>query len=119
MTAFDYSSLYATSKRLVDRFGLDASLRKVTGGSYDPVTGIVSGGSTADTNVRAVITNITKDYVSEAEIQQGDRIAIVDGAVAPTLSDLLIVGSDIWQIVNVVEINPGATALLYKAQVRK
>ncbi|UHC82262.1 hypothetical protein LS633_28415 [Pseudomonas sp. NIBR-H-19] len=45
MSAF-YDRMAATALRLIERFGLAATLSEVTPGEYDPVTGVETGGAT-------------------------------------------------------------------------
>lgn len=52
------------------------------------------------------------------EVQSGDRMAIIGPAVAPTLTDKLMVGASALTIVNIAPISPAGTAVAYKLQVR-
>lgn len=118
--AFDYAPLANAATGLIADFGQDATIRRVSGDTYDPVTGITTGGTTTDTAVRAVVVGISKDYAAQlgGNIQAGDRMALI-ATNAPLVSDALVLGSDTWAILDVQEVNPGGTALLYKAHVRR
>jgi hypothetical protein len=52
------------------------------------------------------------------EVQSGDRMAIIGPAVAPQLTDKLMVGASPLTIVNIVPVNPAGVAVAYKLQVR-
>lgn len=119
--AFDYSSLDTVARELIADFGQAATLRRITGATYDPVTGSASGGTTTNTSVTTVLVGIDKAYAeaNAGSIEAGDQMALLDSQVEPLLSDTLIVGSDHWQVQAVIEVNPGGTALLYKAHVRR
>lgn len=118
--AFDYAPLADVAVSLIADFGQDATIRRVSGGTYDPVTGTTTGTTTTDTTVSAVVVGISKDYAAQlgGNVQAGDRMALI-ATDAPLVSDSLILGSDTWAILDVQEVNPGGTALLYKAHVRR
>lgn len=118
--AFDYSPLAAVAVSLVDKFGQDATVRRITGEAYDPVTGVLTGGTTTNTTVRAVIVGIAKDYAEQlgGSVQSGDMMALV-ASYAPLASDSLILGADTWAILDVQEVKPGPVGLLYKAHIRR
>lgn len=52
------------------------------------------------------------------EVQSGDRMAIIGPAVAPQLTDKLMVGASALTIVNIVPVNPADVAIAYRLQVR-
>ena len=118
--AFDYAPLESVAASLIADFGQSVTIRRVTCESYDPVTGITTGGTNSDTTVSAVIVGISKDYAAQlgGNVQQGDRMALI-ATNEPLVSDSLIIGSDTWAVLDVQEVNPGGTALLYKAHVRR
>jgi hypothetical protein len=118
--AFDYSPLAAVAVSLIADFGQDATVRRVSGGTYDPVTGTSTGDTTTDTSVRAVVVGIAKDYAEQlgGNVQAGDRMALI-ATNEPLVSDSLILGSETWAILDVQIVNPGGVALLYKAHVRR
>lgn len=118
--AFDYSPLAAVAVSLIADFGQAATIRRVSGDTYDPVTGTTTGGTTTDTAAQAVIVGISKDYAAQlgGSVQSGDMMALI-ATYAPVQSDSLILGADTWAILDVQEVKPGDTALLYKAHVRR
>jgi len=118
--AFDYSALATAASDLIEEFGRAATLRTITGQTYTPSTSLYSAGTTTDVAVSAVIVGITKDDKEQfgGNVAVDDRMALVADS-APVIGGFLIIGSDTWQIIAVLEVNPGGTALIYKAQVRK
>jgi len=125
MSAF-YDKMGATALRLISRFGQEITLRDTVPGEYDPVT----GGSTPDVEVDQPAQAILQDYalqqagMSYAEdtvIRQGDKKILVaaQGLTPPTLTTTVLAGGATWTIVNVKEINPAGTPLVYELQGRR
>lgn len=121
MPTYDYTGIRSTARSLLTKFGQTLILRRLSGSSYDPVTGVVSGGSTSDTNIQAVALTITSDYIARVgadSVQADDRLYIIEDTTAPLVSDTLVIAAVPWSIVRVEAINPGGTAMLYRVQVR-
>lgn len=90
------------------------SLRRTTPGTYDPVTGTTTGGSTQDLPVAGLYVAMSKDYVETHQIETGDRLAILTGETEPKLTDKLVDGGAVKQIVSIDATNPAGTPLCYK-----
>lgn len=118
MTAFDYATLAATATRLLNRFGRAMQVKRAVPGTYDPVTGQETGASTLYANTIGAFMQITTAYAATHEVQQGDRLALIDATIAPELTDALVVGASELVIVNIESINPAGTPLAYRMQVR-
>jgi hypothetical protein len=122
--AFDYASLATTAAELIAEFGQSLSIRAAaSGGTYDPVTGETTpGGPDVETAFNGVPLNITEEYATEVgtqNIRVRDQLVYAEpGMPRPTMSDLVQIGTEWWQIVNIVEIAPGGLPLLYILQVR-
>lgn len=125
MSAF-YDRMSATALRLIERFGQTITLRDTVPGEYDPVT----GGSTPETTVDQPAQAILQDYaiqqagMSYAEgtvIQQGDKKILVaaQGLTPPQLTTTVLADGATWTIVNIKEINPAGTPLVYELQGRR
>ncbi len=125
MSAF-YDRMSATALNLIARFGQSITLRDTVPGEYDPVT----GGSTPETTVDQPAQAILQDYalqqagMSYAEgtvIRQGDKKILVaaQGLTPPTLTTTVIADGATWTIVNIKEINPAGTPLVYELQGRR
>ena len=118
MTTFDYSGLAATATRMLSRFGRAMQVKRTLPGAYDPVTGKETGCDTLYANTVGAFMKITADYTATHEVQQGDRLAMIDATVEPALTDKLVVGADELAIVAIDAINPAGTSLAYRLQVR-
>jgi hypothetical protein len=116
--AFDYSPIAATASRLIAEFGQVCQVRTVTGATHNAATGVVSGGTTVNTNVNGVIVAFNKSNTpADALIQAGDKLAILDGSIG--VGNELVHDSEAWECVQVWPIKPGDTNIVWRAQVRK
>lgn len=125
MSAF-YDRMASTALRLIEQFGQTIILRDTVPGEYDPV----SGAQTPDVEVDQPAQAILQDYalqqagMSYAEgtvIKQGDKKILVaaQGLTPPTLTTTVLADGATWTIVNVKEINPAGTPLVYELQGRR
>lgn len=121
-----YDRMASTALRLIERFGQTITLRDTVQGEYDPVT----GSQTPDVEVDQPAQAILQDYalqqagMSYAEgtvIKQGDKKILVaaQGLTPPTLTTAVIADGATWTIVNIKEINPAGTPLVYELQGRR
>ena len=117
--SFDYTSLIATAKRLLERFGQSMTVNSITVQNYDPATGSTSPSQLTETKLGVIFpykNGITS--MQEPLILAGDQqvFILLDNAPKPT--DKLQVGSRQYSIVNVKAIEPGGVTVLYELQVR-
>lgn len=120
MTALD-TKARATAVRLLEKYGKTISHTIVTEGTYDPITGDVSGGSTTVGVPKAVIEDFAgTDYLSGL-VEKGDRKVTIaaQGNNEPKPNDRFIVGSDTYTVIAVTIVWSGEQAALYISQVRK
>ena len=120
MTALD-TKARATAVKLLNKYGKSVSHTIVTEGTYDPITGDVSGGSTTVGVPKAVL----EDYPGEAyasglvEINDKKLMIAAQGNTEPKPNDRFTVGSDVYTVVAVETIWSGELAAAYISQVRK
>ncbi|WP_312381618.1 hypothetical protein [Stutzerimonas balearica] len=130
-----YDRMASTALRLIERFGQTVTLRDTVPGEYDPV----DGSQTPDVEVDQPAQAILQDYalqqsgMSYAEgtvIKQGDKKILVAAMTndangqpvqltPPTLTTIVIADGATWTIVNIKEINPAGTPLVYELQGRR
>lgn len=119
----DYSGLTATSIAQIADKGRAVSLVFKTQGTYTASTDSFSGKTTATQSVSMVITDYNKNEIDGTMIKTGDRLGLLapqtDLTRAPKTGDSVTDGGETLSIVNVLEIKPGDTTLLYKLQLRK
>lgn len=126
MSAF-YDRMAATALRLISRFGSEQTLRDITPGSYDPVSGETTGDTPISQPAQLLLLDYTlqesgQQYAEGSEIRQGDKKIIIAAkglAWPPALTTRIDVDGVLWQVVNVKEANPAGTPLVYFCQGRK
>jgi hypothetical protein len=124
--AYNYSSLSATAKRLIDRFGRSVTLKKQSATPTDaakPWRGS-SQASDISTTALAVIVDFALEEAESDHVQRGDKRAYVAQDSAPEIDlssyDRLVeADGQTWQIVRAETINPGDTKLMYDLQLRQ
>ena len=108
----------ATATRLLTNFGMAMGIRRVTGATFDPVAGSVSGGTTADTGTVGVLPTINAGLAANFDLVTGDLVAIVDATITPLVSDRLVIGAVVYSIVAVQSISPAGIPVAHRLQVR-
>lgn len=111
--------LRKVASKLMARFGGEATIRRVTMGSYNPVTGAAVE-TTTDTAVQGVLENVTLREVNDL-IQAGDKrliIAAADLASAPTTADRVVIGGRSLQVIEVRTVEQDNTAITYELILR-
>jgi hypothetical protein len=109
-----YSELAEVAVELLTEFGQAITLTRTTGKSIDPVTGAITPGTSDNQPTIGVIKPYAKNLIDGTLIQVGDKEVILSPAIAPLTSDTI----NGMQVVNITEINPAGTVLVYKVQVR-
>jgi hypothetical protein len=112
---------------LLREHGYDLTFRRPgNGGSYNPATGAISGGSNADETARVVFLNYTSRDIDGTLVQRGDRKAVMAATYngtalskTPQIDDELRGEGDAVRILSVQTIKSGATILAYICQARE
>ena len=126
-----YSGLQDTATAMLKNFGTTLTLIKAVPGSFDPATGSDDTAQVHTCEVFAVFVGVSTKYKDKFAIQSGDSIALVapkggtfvsphahyfpGEEVIPEQNDIL----NGWTILDVEEVNPAGTVVLYKCHVRK
>lgn len=112
--------LRAVAKTLVPKFGTTTGAI-VRDGTYDEATDTV--GSPTEYSCSVVFESFAAHLVDGDVVQEGDQIAHVAAAdltITPTpATDALQVGTETWDVVRVMRVQPGATVILYSLHVRR
>jgi hypothetical protein len=109
--------------------GMALALRRLTPGTYSPVTGLATGDTTTDLPTVGIWVSETADYQVTgrgvggvprvSDILSEDRTMLIDGSVAPQLSDKLIVpGDNPWQVLSIKIVKPTTIPIAYALVVR-
>ena len=103
----------------MSKFGGDATIRTVTTGAYDPVTGTASE-SVSDATVKGVVEDVNAREVNDL-VQAGDRrltIAAADVNAAPTSADRVIISGVTYQVVRIATIDQDNQPITYELILR-
>ena len=118
---FDYAHSAATALRLLTKFGQDVTLRSVTIGAYDTATG-ANAITTSDTTVKAAILDFKSRFgIGQTEIdlvQAGDKHCLMQAGTIPNLQDVVVVGTKIYSVLSIGEVNPAGTPVMYSLHLR-
>jgi len=130
-----YDRMASTALRLIERFGQTITLRDTVPGEYDPVTGSQTPDVEVDQPAQAILQDYALQqsgmtYAEGTVIKQGDKKILVAAMTKdangqpvqltpPTLTTTVIADGATWTIVNVKEINPAGTPLVYELQGRR
>ena len=112
-------SLRKTAAKLMSKFGGDATIRTVTTGAYNPVTGTASE-TTSDVTIKGVLEDVNAREVNDL-VQAGDRrltIAAADVTAAPTTADKVVISSVVHQVVRVTTIEQDNQPITYELILR-
>jgi len=116
----DYAKQKATAARLVTAFGQAATHTIRTAGSYNPATGGVTVTDTTQ-SVNVAVFDYGAKEIDGMIVVTGDKRALIAANIttSPKVDDTLTIGSTVWTMKNVKELNPAGTSLLFEAQIRK
>lgn len=126
MSAF-YDRMAATALRLIERFGLTATLSEVTPGEYDPVTGVETGGATLTQTGQLILLDYTAQEAgiinaAGSLVQQGDKkimLAAKGLEWPPTMTTTVLADGLTWTIINIKSTNPAGMPLVYELHGRR
>ena len=107
--------------------GYDLTFRRINnGGTYDPATGTITGGSNSDETIRAIFLNYNANDVDGTLVQRGDRKAVIAATYngtaitkTPQINDELRDEGDAVRLVSIQTIKSGASILAYICQARE
>lgn len=133
MAKYDYTGVYNTAVRLINRFGAEFTITKIDTSYtkiYNPDTGsyIYQNGS-GDVSNTPPTTSVTADGVIsgfedkdryDTSIKKGDKLLLAVKMDAPKPQDVYTIGGTDYSYVDHETIQPASTfqPLLYKIQVR-
>jgi hypothetical protein len=123
MTIYDRAA--ATANRMLTKYGMEVTLRRVTVGDYDPDT----GSAPASPPVDYVCMGATFDYsqrdIDGSLIKTGDQKLLMspfqtDGSAmpVPTTSDKILIGSTVYSIQPSKKVAPAGQNVLFELQIR-
>ncbi|WP_415916300.1 hypothetical protein SE336_15885 [Xanthomonas arboricola] len=118
MSAF-YDRLQARATRLIDRYGFAAQLQRAgvpTGPPHNPQPGPATRHDCKVVELEYSLTNRDATLVLK-----GDKLGLISTAidVAPTLSDRIVLGNDLFTFIDLQPLSPGGQVLLYEFHARR
>lgn len=116
MTAAVYTRLEATAKRLIEKYGKDATLTKITnsGPAHNPTQ------TESTSTVKMVETGYSLTNRNESLVQAGDKLGLISTAgESPELKDKITIDSVKYNIIDLQPLNPGGVTLLFEFTARK
>ena len=96
------NALKKAASKTLSKLGGNVTIRKVTAGSYNTTTGVISE-TTADTTIKGVLDNVTRSQVNDL-IEQQDKILTIsanDLDYVPTTKDRVVISSVEFNIISV------------------
>lgn len=117
---FDYSGIANTALTQIEDKGRDVSVIYKTTGTYDAGTDAITGASETTVVMKAVLTDFNKNDIPGTLVDVGDQLALIaaSGITKPRVGDKVLDTVD-YTIMNILDVTPGNTPLLYKLQLRK
>jgi len=104
-----YSRLALTAQRLLTNYGSAISIKRVTGDTFDPVTGATTSGTTTTYTPKGIFQRIPDALIDGTRIKSSDRMLVVDSTYAGMISDKVVVDSQDWTITELREVKPNAS----------
>jgi len=114
-----YNSMAATASKLITKFGAVGEIKRTTGGSIDPVTGVPSAGTTVIYTPNTIVQKYADELVDGTRILSSDRMIILDNTIEPISTDTITIRGANWSIVSIKESNPAGIPLVYFVQARR
>ena len=90
------------------------TIRQVTLGSYNTTTGAITE-STADTTIKGVLSNVTRNQVNDLIESQDKQLTISAGDITfvPTTKDRVVISSVEFKIIQVLTNEQNNTAVSF------
>lgn len=114
-----YDNMAATAARLIAQFGAPVNLKRIVGGSIDPVDGAITPGSETIYSPNGIFKEYSDDAIDGTLIKSGDRLLILDNTINPIVSDKVEVDGEYWSIIPPIKTkSPAGIPLVHFVQVR-
>tara|TARA_R110000782_G_C14819221_1_gene413868 strand:- start:21717 stop:22073 length:357 start_codon:yes stop_codon:yes gene_type:complete len=114
-----YDDMAAVAVELLNEFGTPVVLPRVTGGSYDPVTGETTAGSDESATTIGLIKPYPDNLIDGTRIRSTDKMLVITAAVEPLMTDTpQMGGTTLGSVVGIKTVNPAGIPICYFVQVR-
>lgn len=117
---FNYASIAQIATAQLKNFGRAVTLRKIPAGTYAPATGVNTSAANTDYSRNGVLSDFKGQVNGPGGlVQQLDKKFLMEAGIVPAIEDRIIIGTDDYGIVGVMEINPAGVPLAYTLHLRK
>lgn len=112
--------LSATATALMKSLGDEAYVKitRTTGGTFDPVEGETTGGTTDILPTVGVVVKLESRLIDGTRIKATDKMILLDKDVTPLYTDLITFGGVDHTVVDIGEINHAGITQLWKVVCR-
>ena len=114
-----WADMAAVANDLLAEFGAPVTLRRRSGGTFDPVTGTATGETTTTLTTTGYVKPFRTDLIDGSRIQRGDRMLVLDDTQAPAMGDTVLIGTDYWHIIDIETTSGPSTPVCYFVHLRK
>ena len=104
---------------MLTEFGRSVTLKRSTGNSIDPITGVVTPGVDASVTTTGVKRLYPSDVIDGKRILATDEELVVTNEQTPVPTDKPVIDGEEWAIVRITKMDPAGTVIAYKIQVRR
>lgn len=118
MATFDYAGLRTDADAILDEFGTAATIRQRATSGADAWNPTLTNTDTACVVVFDEYSDRERDGTLITEKDRKVLIKAGSLAVIPTTGDQIIVSSVTYSLMNVRQVSPGGTVVLYEAMAR-
>tara|TARA_B100000749_G_scaffold147467_1_gene113128 strand:- start:16266 stop:16649 length:384 start_codon:yes stop_codon:yes gene_type:complete len=127
MMAGFYDEMATVALELISEFGQAGQIKDEVPGSYDPVTGDETGGSTSTQDAQMILLDYTSQeagakYAAGTEVKVGDKKILIASKgldSAPLMTSLIHADGADWRVQSIKISNPAGTPLAYEIHGRK
>ena len=121
MPVIDYTAIATSAQSQIEDAGLPITVTRSTVDSFDPALGYTVPGADIVATGYGVQPAYSARDIDGTVIKRGDMRLLIgpELAIVPEVGDTVTVDSVTWHIVNVDNLTPAGTDLLYTCQVRK
>ena len=112
--------LSATATALMKSLGDETyvTIKRKSGGVFDPVEGTTTGGSISTLSITGVVTKLDSRVVDGTRIKSTDKMILIDKEVTPDYTDLMTFGGVEHTIVDISEVNHAGITQIWKVVCR-
>jgi len=114
-----YDEMAEMALELLTEFGAPVTLSRETGGSTDPITGVVTPGVDASVTTTGLIKPYPDKMADGVRILDSDRELVLTAEEEVFPGDKPVVDGEDWAIIRITTIKPAGTAVVYFVQVRR